>query len=52
MLRRILGHPYFIWTLLAVPSLPMIVALIMATPGTDGTSVTKMLLHPTGEFKA
>jgi len=49
---RLLNSPYFLWTLLALPSIPMTAALINGTPGPDGQPVTEMLLHPTGEFAA
>ncbi len=52
MVRQFLDHRYFIWTLLALPSVPMIVALINGTPVPDGKPITEMLLHPTGEFSA
>lgn len=52
MLRQFRDHRYFIWGLLALPSVPMIAALIEGAPGADGAPVTEMLLHPTGEFSA
>jgi len=52
MLRQILNHPYFLWALLALPSIPMMAALISGATGPDGTPATEFLLHPTGEFSA
>ena len=37
--RKILDSRYFIWTLLALPSIPMILALIENRPGGEGQSV-------------
>ena len=52
MIRNIISHRFFIWGLLALPSVPMIVALASGAPGPDGKPMTQMLLHPTGEFSA
>lgn len=52
MMKRILDHHYFIWTLLALPSIPMIGALLSGSDAPDGRPVAEMLLHPTGEFSA
>lgn len=52
MLRSITAHRYFIWVLLALPSVPMFAALLNGAPGPDGMPVTEFLLHPTGEFAA
>ena len=52
MFRKILDSRYLIWALLALPSIPMILGVISGQPGHEGTSVTEMLLHPTGEFSA
>lgn len=52
MLKPIIDHRYFLWGLLAIPSIPMIAALIAGTPGQNGQPVTEALLHPTGEFSA
>lgn len=52
MFRRILDHPYFIWLILALPSVPLTTMLLSGAPGPDGQPVTEMLLHPTGEFSA
>ncbi len=52
MFRRLIDHPFFIWAILALPSIPMIGALISGAPGPDGQPVTEFLLHPTGEFSA
>lgn len=52
MTTKVIGSRYFIWALLALPSVPMVGALISGQPGPDGIPVTEMLLHPTGEFAA
>ncbi len=52
MLRRAIDHHYFIWAILALPSLPMIGALIGGASGPGGAPATEFLLHPTGEFSA
>ena len=52
MFKRILDSRYFIWTVLALPSIPMVLALLSGQPGARGEPVTEMLLHPTGEFSA
>lgn len=52
MFRTILDSRYFIWALLALPSITMINMLISGDPGPQGQAVTEMLLHPTGEFSA
>ncbi len=52
MLRKVLESRLFIWGILALPSIPMVLALISGQPGPDGRPVTEMLLHPTGEFSA
>lgn len=52
MFRRFIDHPYFIWALLALPSLPMLGALLSGAPEMDGKPVAEALLHPTGEFSA
>lgn len=52
MFRRTLDHPYFLWVLLALPSIPMTAALLSGSTGPDGMAMTEMLLHPTGEFSA
>lgn len=46
IVREILNSPYFLWALLALPSIPMIAAL------TSGSAEPERLLHPTGEFAA
>ncbi len=46
-LRAILDHPWLIWTLLALPALPVVATLL----GDDPRAVHRML-HPTGEFSA
>lgn len=52
MFRRTLDSRYFIWALLALPSIPMIGALVSGSSEMNGKPVTEMLLHPTGEFSA
>ncbi len=52
MLKNIRDHRYFIWAILAIPSIPMVGALLSGQPGPNGMPVTEMLLHPTGEFSA
>jgi len=47
-----LNAKYFLWLLLALPSIPMALALTGASPGAGGQPVTEALLHPTGEFAA
>ena len=50
--RKVLDSRYFIWTLLALPSIPMLLALIENRPGAEGQAVLGSLLHETGEFSA
>ncbi|MFA3917021.1 protein-methionine-sulfoxide reductase heme-binding subunit MsrQ [Ruegeria hyattellae] len=52
MSKSIVDHRYFIWAILALPSIPMIGALASGQPGPNGMPMTEMLLHPTGEFSA
>ena len=52
MFRKILNSPYFIWALLALPSVPMVLALTNDAAGPGGKPATEFLLHPTGEFSA
>ncbi|WP_171182253.1 sulfite oxidase heme-binding subunit YedZ [Ruegeria sp. HKCCD8929] len=52
MFRKTVDSRLFIWALLAVPSIPMVGALLSGQPGPEGKPVTEMLLHPTGEFAA
>ena len=51
-MRTFIDHPYTLWVLLALPSLPMIGALLSDATGPDGQAATAFLLHPTGEFSA
>ncbi len=51
MFMRILNSPYFLWALLALPSLGMIAAVFGDAPARGG-SVYEQMLHPTGEFAA
>ncbi|MEP2030382.1 MAG: ferric reductase-like transmembrane domain-containing protein [Paracoccaceae bacterium] len=50
MARNIINHRYFIWAILALPSIPMVAALVSGAPGPGGKPIAEMLLHPTGEF--
>jgi sulfoxide reductase heme-binding subunit YedZ len=49
---RFLNSRYFFWLLLALPSIPMVIALTGDTSASGQQPVTEMLLHPTGEFAA
>lgn len=51
-MKSLLDHPHTLWAILALPSIPMMLALISGKPGPDGVPVTEALLHPTGEFSA
>ena len=51
MLIRLLNSKPFFWILLALPAIPMTIALIGGASD-DGRPVTEALLHPTGEFAA
>lgn len=51
-MKRIFESRAFIWALLALPSVPMVLALANGGPSEDGRPVTEFLLHPTGEFSA
>lgn len=50
-LLRLLNSKPFFWILLALPAIPMTVALFGAAPA-DGRTTAEALLHPTGEFAA
>lgn len=52
MLKTTLHSPLFIWTLLALPSIPMMGMLYLGQSPEEGMTVAKALLHPTGEFSA
>lgn len=52
MLAQILQSRWFIWALLALPSIPFTLALASGATGPDGQPATEFLLHPTGEFSA
>ncbi len=52
MVRNIINHRFFVWAILALPSVLMVAALVSGAPGPDGKPITEMLLHPTGEFSA
>ena len=46
IVRKVLNSPYFLWLLLALPSIPMTIGLL-----SEGRDLER-LLHPTGEFAA
>jgi len=46
ILKSIVGSRYFLWALLALPSIPMVLGLL------SGNADPHRLLHPTGEFSA
>ena len=48
----ILNTRAFIWTILALPSVPFTIALVSGAIGPDGSPASEFLLHPTGEFAA
>ncbi|MBG6172726.1 sulfoxide reductase heme-binding subunit YedZ [Labrenzia sp. EL_208] len=50
--KAVLNSRIFLWTLLAIPSIPMILALANGAVSEDGRPATEFLLHPTGEFAA
>ncbi|MCR9056783.1 MAG: ferric reductase-like transmembrane domain-containing protein [Rhodobacteraceae bacterium] len=50
--KAVLNSRIFLWTLLAIPSIPMILALANGAVSDDGRPATEFLLHPTGEFAA
>ena len=50
--KSVLNHPWFFWGVLALPSLPMILALANGGVDAEGRAATEFLLHPTGEFAA
>lgn len=52
MFSTIVNSRIFIWALLALPAVPMMLALANGIPGPDGQHVLHELLHPTGEFAA
>lgn len=52
MYKSILNSRFFIWALLALPSLPMMLAILSGATNEDGAAATEFLLHPTGEFAA
>lgn len=51
-MQAIISSRAFIWTLLALPAFPMLIALAGGQPGPDGQPIAHKLLHPTGEFAA
>ena len=52
MLATVINSRAFIWGLLALPAIPMTVALVNGAPGPGEETVAHALLHPTGEFAA
>jgi len=52
VILSVLNSRYFIWACLALPSIPMALALLGGEQLPDGRPVTEALLHPTGEFSA
>ncbi|MFN3251074.1 sulfite oxidase heme-binding subunit YedZ [Roseibium album] len=50
--KTVLNSRIFLWTLLAIPSIPIILALANGAVSEDGRPATEFLLHPTGEFAA
>ena len=52
MLRSVLNSRAFIWSVLALPAIPMTLALIGGAPDPGGQPAAHALLHPTGEFAA
>lgn len=52
MLRAILNSRYFLWAVLALPSIPMFAALASLGVGPNGENAVELLLQPTGEFAA
>lgn len=51
MLIRLLNSKPLFWLLLALPAIPMTLALLGDAPA-DGRTIAESLLHPTGEFAA
>lgn len=51
-LLRLLRHQYVLWAVLALPSLPMLWAMLQGMTDGDGRKAVDFLLHPTGEFAA
>ena len=51
-MMTILNSRAFIWTLLALPSIGFMAALLNEATGLNGEPATHFLLHPTGEFSA
>ena len=52
MLANVSNHRAFIWSVLALPSIPMTALLVRGGQGPQGQPIAEMLLHPTGEFAA
>jgi methionine sulfoxide reductase heme-binding subunit len=51
-MHNILKHPLVLWAILALPSVPMVLALAQGGVDPEGRAATEFLLHPTGEFSA
>lgn len=51
-MRKLLNSRFFIWGLLALPSVPMAFAFANGAVSEDGRPASEFLLHPTGEFSA
>lgn len=52
LIHNVINSRYFVWLLLALPSLPMLAALVTGPPDNGGEPIAHRLLHPTGEFAA
>jgi methionine sulfoxide reductase heme-binding subunit len=52
IISRILNSRPFFWALLALPAVPMLLALASGAADPEGRPATEFLLHPTGEFAA
>lgn len=49
---QFLRHRYVLWTGLALPSMPMLWAVLQGTIDSEGRVAIEFLLHPTGELAA
>ena len=52
MISNVVNSRYFLWLLLALPSVPMLAAMASGLPNDVGEPIAHRLLHPTGEFAA
>lgn len=52
VISRILNSRPFFWAILALPAVPMLLALFNGASDPEGRPPTEFLLHPTGEFAA